>query len=403
MASAQGPEAVNLDQAFLAAQKKTEFISIVESQIEQAKENETQVKAQLLPELTATANYLRQNSAAESSSKPEQSTSKLSLSQPLYSGGIWSGLSAAKLSLKAKQYDLLSEKNKLYINVAYAFYSVLSAEQDMQNIKKTIQLTGGRISELKKRTRIGKSRNIEVLAAQAQLSVLQSQLIAAQAELSRARDHFSYQTGLDRNMKIVDQANDPKLTESLESILAKIDSRPDMKSLTALRESAQYSVDVAKGGYWPSLDLSGNYYLSKTGTSQNDNRWDIGVTLTLPIYEGGSTQSKVRVAASQMQEADLLLKQRRRLIKSEIQTLYSNLQSLLQQKKSLETALAATEKNYLEQQKDYRYSLATNLDVIQALNTFQDTKRSYDHTRYQALITFAELEASLMGTSGEIQ
>jgi outer membrane protein TolC len=66
----------------------------------------------------------------------------------------------------------------------------------------------------------------------------------------------------------------------------------------------------------------------------------------------------------------------------------------LDQIKALEAALKSTEGNYREQEKNYRFGQATNLDVIQALNSFQDSKRTLDRTRYLAFSAWAELKAA---------
>lgn len=49
----------------------------------------------------------------------------------------------------------------------------------------------------------------------------------------------------------------------------------------------------------------------------------------------------------------------------------------------------------VEQKKDYGFSLVTNLDVLQSLNTFQSTKRNLDKTRVDMMSAFAELMASV--------
>lgn len=74
---------------------------------------------------------------------------------------------------------------------------------------------------------------------------------------------------------------------------------------------------------------------------------------------------------------------------------FHTLTSSIRQTKILEKALVATEQNYQEQKKDYSYGLVTNLDVLQALNSFQETKRSLDRLRFQVMASWAELKATV--------
>jgi outer membrane protein len=61
---------------------------------------------------------------------------------------------------------------------------------------------------------------------------------------------------------------------------------------------------------------------------------------------------------------------------------------------ALEKATEAARKNYEAQRHDYRLGLVTNLDVLQALTTFQENQRALDRARYTAKIDFFRLQAA---------
>jgi outer membrane protein TolC len=65
------------------------------------------------------------------------------------------------------------------------------------------------------------------------------------------------------------------------------------------------------------------------------------------------------------------------------------------QVKSLQEAVKAAELTYTEQTRDYRFGLTGNLDVLSALNTLLDTRRTLDHTRFQLLNSWVGLQASV--------
>ena len=103
--------------------------------------------------------------------------------------------------------------------------------------------------------------------------------------------------------------------------------------------------------------------------------------------------ARVGEASAREKELEQLLSQTRRLAETSIRTAYNQWISALNQIQALEAALNSTEENYKEQSRNYRFGQATNLDVIQALNVFQDTKRTLERTRIQARAAFAELRA----------
>jgi outer membrane protein TolC len=77
-----------------------------------------------------------------------------------------------------------------------------------------------------------------------------------------------------------------------------------------------------------------------------------------------------------------------------VRTLYQRLVSELDQLKTLKRASELAEQNYRAQNADYRLGLVTNLEVIQSLNSLQETKRVHDRTYFDAWATLAALEAA---------
>lgn len=394
LASSLQANEISLDEAYQLALKKTESIPLALSQQRQAESQVDKARGEFFPSLSASANYQRQNKVIGTTSEYDQGLAKLTLSQSLFAGGKDKAqLNAAHANQNAYEYQTLDTKNALYIQVAKAFYAVLSAEHEVANTKKSIELTKKRVNELQKRKKIGKSRNIEVLAAESQHSVLEAQLIAAIGEKKTAKSNFFNFTGLDPNTPLKDDLTLPKEIKNLDTYLIKLEERPDLMSLRSNLESQSSMVRAAQADYFPRLDLTANYYFSRFHYPTTTPDWDAGLTLTVPIFSQGITKATVREAQESRLQAELVLNQKKRNAEVEIHTAYNNLLSSLEQVKALEKAMATTEENYKQQEKDYRYSLATNLDVIQALNALDETKRTLDRTRYQALHAAAELKA----------
>lgn len=391
--SAAPANPVRLQDAYKAALEKTETLAMAESVLRESDARYREVRGAFLPSLAAAATYQQQNKEAEATGKKDNGGTRLTLSQSLFAGGRdKANLNAADANREAQKHNLLASKNGIYVSVAQAFYGLLAASRDVENIRKTIELTHKRTEELRKRRQIGKSRNIEVLAASAQEAVLDAQLLAALSAERIARDVFAQATGLDRETMLRDEPELPKDFGSLQKLVENLEERPDLKSLKATTKASESLASAARAEHLPSLDLFGNYYMSRMHEQEGPD-WDAMVVLSVPLFEGGITQARVQAAQENKTQAELLLEKKKRDAEAEIRTTYNTLVSSIEQVKLLEKALSATEANYREQEKDYRFSLATNLDVLQALDAYQGTKRTLDRTRYQALSAYAELKA----------
>jgi outer membrane protein len=386
---------ITLDDAFKSAMVKTESILLAKSQLRAAEARRDEINGNLLPSLTAGVNYQLQEKNINSVGEKDQATAKLTLSQSLYAGGRdKANLTAVSFDRETQNYNVANSKVALYVVVSRNFYSVLSTAKEVENIKKSIELTQKRIAELRVRKQIGKSRTIEVLAAEAQLAILDAQLLAAQGQSVNAKNIFSGFTGIPNEVPLDDTINLPKEVPSLQNFLSTIGQRPDLLALQSSVKSNEYSKSVAEAAQMPSLDFMGNYYAYRYRAIQSSPDWDAMLVFTMPIFTGGISKARVREAIEKHTQAELQLQQKQKDAELEIHTGYNSLVSSLAQAKALEKALLATEQNYREQEKDYRFSLATNLDVLQALNTFQETKRSLDRTRYEVLSLMAALKAA---------
>ena len=118
------------------------------------------------------------------------------------------------------------------------------------------------------------------------------------------------------------------------------------------------------------------------------------LALTLPLYAGGGTQSRVREAASQGTQAELNASQVRRQAEQEIRALHQAVTLDRSQLDALEKATEAARKNYEAQRHDYRLGLVTNLDALQALTAFQENQRALDRARYAAKLNHLRLQAA---------
>ena len=395
---ANAQEAKNLvtfEDAFRAAIDKTEVMPIAESRVRQSEGVVSEARSNLLPDLSLNAQYTRYDEptpTAITTNRIEQRTVKMTLLQSLFNKQYYSNLSSSKASRDAERFRLSDTRLILYGEVARRFYDVQIFESDVRNLSATIELNNSRIKDLSGRTRIGRSREGDLLTAQSQLAVLQANLQVAKGELSIARGNFAQVTGLPSESQLVEVPKELPTLQPLDSYLKAIEERPDIKALNEDVRAARENVFAAKAGHWPTLGFTGNYYLDQDSTSGID--WDLTVGLTLPLYSGGEVLAQTRQAIEQEVQSELALRRERRDAETTIRNAYVLATSSVEQVRALSNALAATERNYRTQNRDYRLSLVTNLDVVQALNAFHETKRAYDRAVISASSAFAQLQAA---------
>ena len=148
---------------------------------------------------------------------------------------------------------------------------------------------------------------------------------------------------------------------------------------------------------WPSLAADGSYYVKRPDGFQRDIRWDATLSLSLPLYFGGSISAQTEQARARGRSADLAFALAQRKTDTEVRSTFDDLQSMLAIVAALERSLDLARRNADAQAADYRLGLVTNLDVLNALNAVQTTRLALENARLDAALAAAKLEVASGG------
>jgi outer membrane protein len=392
-------EPLRLKDCFKAALKRSEVLASQQELVIQAEENYHRAWGAILPSVSGYYSYFHQDapgltSSGNTESSTGQQTLKIMAGQPLFRGfRDFAALNQTKDLIRAQEQARQWAGMQLYKDVAQAFYTRLAVQKDLNVLDNELELYQKRIKELQSRISIGRSRITEVLTVQAAGAILKAQREQVLGQLDVAKEVLAFLTGLDRDMQLDDTDEVPFNAGSLESYQSDINARPDITAARKNVEAFKSNVSVAKGAHLPSVDLIGNYYAERPDLDKNGD-WDVAITMTLPIFMGGTISSNVKTAESQLRLSEIQLSQVQRMALEEIRSLYYNFKTDLTQLAALQEAFNLSEKNYQANARDYKLNLVTNLDVLQALTAYQDTQRSLEKIRYQTKIDYNKLEAA---------
>lgn len=271
---------------------------------------------------------------------------------------------------------------QLYLDVSDVYFQSLLAQIDTNDLQKELEANKKRREELLRFRKLGRSRDTEVLSTEANVAALEASLEASSAAQQNSLTAFTLLTGLPANSELVDRESYPDTLPPLASYIAKIEDRPDIRTLVQSVEASDKGISIARGGHLPSLDLGANYYFARPGVLDNV-KWDVTLSLTFPIFQGGAVLSQTRQAVSVHKQDELALEKARRIARQQIETLYASVQSdraqIIKQKRSTE----ASDKSYQAQLRDYRLGIVTNIDVLQQLTGAQAAQRALDRAEIQ--------------------
>lgn len=389
--------ALSLKDSFQAAKLNMESLKSAQAAVTQSEELKNRARAAILPTISGVGSYTKIDPPDAAGASPflltRQYSAALRLTQPLLRGGSVSAYQFAKENVLLANFQKEASEINLYQLVINAYFSLSIAQVDLKNINELLSFSRERVKEIRDRTLIGRSRKGELTEAEAQLLKAESQFQQTLMGLQEAERNFEFYTGL-KSSEIELSSTIPKIPSSLESYLIKVRSRPDILASIQQTKVAQKQIDIQKGSHLPSIDLTSNYYFDRTGILST-SEWDVGLAIVIPLFQGGGAQASVREAVEGRRISELRSSQALREAQRDISISYQNLSQMTEQLKILKMALGKTEEAYRLNKKDYQYGLVTNLDVLQSLNVFIETKRSYNTLVAMAHLNYKNLEASV--------
>ena len=120
----------------------------------------------------------------------------------------------------------------------------------------------------------------------------------------------------------------------------------------------------------------------------------MGVQLTIPLYEGGATQSRVRQTLALEDKAAADLDAARRSAALSARQAFLGVSSGLAQVRALETAEQSARTSLESNLLGYQVGVRINIDVLNAQDQLFSARRDLAKARYDTLINSLKLKAS---------
>jgi outer membrane protein TolC len=377
---------VNLDVCFRAALKQSQTLSGQRELLVQSEEHYRQALSVMLPQVAA--NF---TSFSQDTSSPNQTTTKIVASLPLFRGfGLMALQQTGSLSAAQKQ-AYRSALLQLYSDTSNAFYLVLSLENDLKILQKESALYQDRIKALQARVVIGRSRPTEVLTVQTAQAAQAAQIEQVRSQISTARELLSFLTGFSADVELNDADAMPTDAGSLGSYTADLTNLPDVKFAAENVEAAKHAIGISTGAFLPSIDIAGDYYLNRPAGALQNSKWDGTITVSQPLFAGGYNVSKLSEERSLLRQRQADYQNAVALARQNINSLHKQVGHDLQQVAKLKEAVALAENNFRAVSADYANGLVSNLDVLQALSSLQDIARSYNFSSYVLKMNYNKL------------
>ena len=320
---------------------------------------------------------------------------QFAISQPIFQGFKGVGAISGAGSFKQQQKDTwIRTKELLYQDVAAAFYGVLRYQKEIKITREIHEFLEQRIKELEEREKIGRSRTSEVATARTSLDSLEADLAGLKNSLATFQFLLEFLIGMEiENRKLEDKDDQNPSTLSLADYLGRASSRSDVEAAEQAVKTAWRGILVAQSGFWPSANLGYTKFTHREGPFADVN-WDLLLTMTVPLFSGTQTIGQVKDAVGVLKQQKSFFSLAKRQAMLEIKQSYEGWRFSREEYLAFRKAVDSATESYKLQTEEYRKSLVSNLDVLAALQSLNNTRTSENQAFYQMKLDEARLKVA---------
>lgn len=404
--------AADLLQTYHEARANDAVYASARAALEAGKEKLPQGMALLLPTVNGTANtsyndnqiLFRNDTPGPFVRKFNSNGWTVTLSQPLVRMQNWEQYKQAEFQVAQAEASFGQTSQDLILRVAQAYFDVLASQDSLVFIEAQKTAISEQLAQAKRNFEVGTATITDTHEAQARFDLAISQEIAAQNDLEFKKRVLQQLIG--------------KFPAALAPLRPRAELNPPqpnaMEPWVESAEKQNFAVRVQeagveiasrevrrnKAGHLPTLDLVGTY--GETGASSNilngtgsDTRGaTVGLQLSLPLYAGGGTTSRVREAVANLEKAHQDLESARRNAALSSRQSYLGVTNGMAQVRALEQARVSSQSALDSNKLGYEVGVRINIDVLNAQQQLFSTKRDLSKARYDTLLNGLKLKAA---------
>ncbi|CAA7620270.1 TolC family outer membrane protein [Magnetospirillum sp. SS-4] len=373
--------AESLEEVLSSAYQSNPTLQARRAKLRSADEAVPQALSNWRPTVSMTGSIGRGNYTNNAYSKYQQArtprTGAITVTQPLYRGGrTLAATSQADNTVMAERSQLTATEQTVLLNAATAYLNVV---RDAEVVKLSInneQVLRKQLEATQERFRVGELTRTDVSQAEARLSKAIAERVAAEGNLHSSRANYINNVGHAPQSPV--QPDMPQgLPATLDEVTAVALARnPSVVSADHTLAAARDGVDLVFGELLPTLSLSGELSRTiqmSTMTSGTIDR-EVLLNLTVPLYEGGATYSRVRASKHTAGQRRIEADQARRDTVETATKAWENLQAARAQAKAYEAQIKASELALAGVREEAGVGSRTVLDVLNAEQELFDAR-----------------------------
>jgi len=295
---------------------------------------------------------------------------RLSASQTVFDFGAIRRLQASRMAVKAAKSDRDNTDEEVGAQVAKAYLAALRAAADADAAKANVELSQALLKQAESLKSAGTGTGMEVTRQRVQLANDNQRVVVAGNDLRRARLQLLKAMNLrfDTEIALTDRLTYTPVDAALlaEAKAAALRNRHDYQAQLEREDNSRLSASAVKMERLPSLNTFASY--GPTGNAINSSfpTRTYGVTLRVPIFDGGKREGRRAEAESQLRQESIRASDLKDQIDLDVRLAVDALQSAEEEVKVAAEGLTLAENEVAQARRRVDAGVAISLEVTDA-------------------------------------
>lgn len=422
---------LNLSKALEIALSENPTVKVADKEIEKKKYAQKGSYAALFPQINFAADYNRtlkkqvmymdgfdmgSTEIPEGTDIPDMSkgievgrdnnwSMGFNVSMPLVDASLWKSLSISALDVELSVEQARSSKISMVNQVKKGFYGVLLANDSYRVFKESYDNAMENYLDIKKKYEQGTVAEYDLIRADVTVKNSEPNMLQALNSLTLAKWQLKALLGMDLEITIDCEGSlvdfETELFADFLSTDTTLSENSDLKQIDLQAEQLKKTLMMQKFDYLPTLSLTGLYQW----TSMNNDfkfknyQWNpysmVGVSLSIPIFSGGSKYHKIKQTQVSMQQMDLQREDTKRNLQLAIKQYMDNMNTCIKKFDAAQKGVDQANRGYLISQKRYDTGAGTLLEMNDAELALTQSKLNFNQSIYDYMVAKSDLEKVL--------
>ena len=314
-------------------------------------------------------------------------------------GKSYTKVSASAYLKYASEQDLISTKQNLILAAETAFFNYLQAKRINEVSMEVLKQAQEHFQQSEAFFKVGRVAKFDVLKAQTDIANAKVNLISSENNIRISKlqlenilsenipDNVQLKDNLESNQDSIDlnTAVETSLQNRPEVISSKFRVDANKELVTSAWMANLPLISAAAGYNWRTYAIDVPF----------QNSWNLGITLSIPIFQGfaldaGIDQAKANLKAAQGSDEALI-----QSVELDVQQQYSSLEEAKERIEATRSLVSQSEETLKLAEGRYSQGVGSAVEITDARITVYNARTSYIQSLYDYQVAYARLKRAM--------